>query len=533
VPGAKGRRKLLAGILTISIGIGAFLVIVRRDAGRNVPLLNGSTITVTHGIHLLGELGPAAAYVVETSEGLVLIDSGLDSDARPLKAQMEKLGLDWKKTRAILLTHMHVDHCGGAEHLREATGATVYAGAADAPYLRAGGPRDALFSTFNMPRHAPHPTTVDAALEGPEILEFGNVRIRVLSTPGHTLGSTCYLIERAGLRVLFAGDVIQRLDEPTLGTYSTYLAPRYRGDARSFLASLEMLRALPVPDVVLPGHPNASAVPRSPRMTQQHWANMLDSGIDEMRRLVDRYATDGENFLDGHPKRLLPDLYYLGDFHNVAVYVFFAASKLFVVNAPGGPGLSAFLATRLRELGRQPAEPTAILLTACSERETAGLEELVSASGAHVFAAPADIAAVRQLCPPETIVASAYELSRRGWFPVTAVALGGPQASPIAYLVDLCDKNVLFSGTIPAGIDPNSPDELLARLAKSRQNAQAYHAALVRLATVRPDLWLPAVPYHSRNANLYGNEWVEILEKYERAALDTLRAPSVPQSGQP
>ena len=523
--GAAGSRKLLAGILTVAIGIGAYLAIFRRDIDRNVPLLDGSTITIVPGIHLIGNLGPAAAYVVETSDGLILIDSGLDDDAQPLKTQMAKLGLDWKKLRAIFLTHVHGDHCGGAEHLRAATKATVYAGEADVPILRAGGPREAIFSTYDMPNHATHPTTVDVALAGDETIAFGNVQVRVLGTPGHTPGSTCYLLDRAGLRVLFAGDVIQGLDERPLGTYSAYLAPRYRGNAKSYLASLQTLRELPVPDLLLPGHPNSSVIPRTPKLTSQRWTEMLDEGIDEMRRLVEHYEADGANFLDDHPKQLLPGLYYLGDFQGAAVYGFFAASNFFVVNAPGGTGLPDFLKTSLQELGRRPVEPTAILLTACGARETAGLAELVRQSGAQVVASPAGIAAVKQLCPPETVVISADELAQKNWFPVTPLPLGGRGVAPIAYVLKWADKNVLFSGTIPADSDANPLNELLKDLAQSRQNALAYNAAVQRLAKLKPDLWLAAVPYHGRNANVYSGEWEAILEKNRQAAIFTLQAP--------
>ncbi len=153
--GVAGFRKAIAGFLTVLIGIGVCLAIFRRDFGRNVPLLDGSTMTIVPGIHLLGNLGPAAAYAVETSEGLILIDSGLDGDAQLLKSQMTKLGLDWKKLRALLLTHVHGDHTGGAEYLRAATGAKIYADRADVPFLKAAGPREAIFSDVDMPDQTP------------------------------------------------------------------------------------------------------------------------------------------------------------------------------------------------------------------------------------------------------------------------------------------------------------------------------------------------------------------------------------------
>ncbi len=235
----------------------------------SVPVLGRSAMTIVPGIHILGGLAPSAAYVIETADGLILVDSGLDDDAGPLRSQMAELGLDWKEVRAILLTHAHGDHTGGAESLRSATGAKVYAGAGDAEVLRAGQPREAFFSTFYMPDHTTHPTTVDVALAGGETIAMGDVRIEAIAAPGHTPGSFCYLLHRGGLRVLFAGDVIMMLrgDETPrtqLGIYSAYLAPRYRGDAKDSLAALRVLRTLPVPDLVLPGHPRAERVLQSP-----------------------------------------------------------------------------------------------------------------------------------------------------------------------------------------------------------------------------------------------------------------------------
>ena len=323
-----------------------------RFPADRVPLLRPKAMMITPGIYLLGGLELGAAYAVETSQGLVLIDSGLQEYATALKSQLHRLGLDWRRVCAILLTHAHGDHSGGAEHLRTALGAKVYAGKGDASVLRAGGPRDAFFSVFYRPNDRPHPTTVDVELDGGESLSFGDVRISALATPGHTPGSICYLVERSGLRVLFAGDVISSLrGDPgshsefmrPLGTYSAYLPPRYRGDASNYLSSLRALRARAVPDLVLPGHPRDDTAPQSPRLSQKAWEQLLDQGIRDMETLLARFRADGADFLDGNPKKLLSDLYYLGDFDGAAIYGFFIASQFFLVDAPGGPGLSEFL----------------------------------------------------------------------------------------------------------------------------------------------------------------------------------------------
>ena len=486
-----------------------------------VLALPRSAARVVPGIYILGGLAPSVAYVVETSEGLVLVDSGLDEDAGLLKSQMTALGLDWKRVRAILLTHVHGDHSGGAEALRSATGAKVYAGAGDAQVLRDGQSRAAFFSTFFMPYHSPHPTTVDFALDGDQTLTFGDVNIQVLAMPGHTPGSVCYLLERKNLRVLFGGDVIMMLrgdEKPRteagkpLGTYSAYLAPRYRGDAKASLASLRRLRSLPAPDLVLPGHPGADFVPQSPSFTQKSWEALLDQGIHDMVSLLSRYKADGALFLDGIPKQLLPDMYYLGDFKGACVYGFFAASTFFVVDAPGGPGLLEFVTARLRELGREFVAPITVLLTSCSGDETAGLKELVEKGHAELVASSSAIDRLKESCPPGTVILAAEELGQKGWFPVTTIPLGGRGVAPIAYHLSWAGKTVLVSGKIPVWLNHDSQEKLIAELTKSKDNLRGYFLSITELDKLTPNLWLPANSAHGQNANLYDGEWKRLIE---------------------
>jgi glyoxylase-like metal-dependent hydrolase (beta-lactamase superfamily II) len=163
--------------------------------------------------------------------------------------------------------------------LRELTGARVYAGRGDAAVLRAGRPREAFFSTFEMPAEVqPGPTTVDVELSGGQVITVGDTRFQALDCPGHTPGSVCYLMERDGQRALFSGDVIWSLadvaqdDSPNarpLGTYAAYLPPRYRGNVKDFLASLRRLRSMPAPNLLLPGHPHNDQEPQSPVITQE------------------------------------------------------------------------------------------------------------------------------------------------------------------------------------------------------------------------------------------------------------------------
>lgn len=501
-------------------GAAVLLVAVLMFFGRyflkpqlQVPVIDGTTTTVVSGIHLIGGLGPAACYAVETKEGLVLIDSGLEQDAAMLKVELTALGLDWKRTRAVFLTHVHGDHCGGAERLRVETGARIYAGHRDAPAIMEGSSRDAVFSIFPMPYHSPHATHVDEPLHGGESISIGEVAIETIDTPGHTPGSVCYLMEYNGLRVLFSGDVIYRLGGDPLGTYSAYLAPRYRGDVRDFLESLKKLKKLPAPDVVLPGHPASSRVPQSPRLNPREWKTMLDGGIQDMEQLISRFEVDGPDFLDGQPKQLLPGICYFGDFHGTTVYGLYSGSAFAIINAPGGTGLLEFLEQQQRILNLPLTKPTAVLLTACSEREVSGLKKLVEDTQASVYAPEADLELIRSHCPSGAVVRSTKELGKSQWSDVTPVELVRSNTTWVAYILQWSGKTILISSTIPTGGNRRIIGELFSRSEISGLTRSDFLNALRRLLQIKPDLWLPSVSLNGQNANLYDEEWKSVLGK--------------------
>lgn len=527
---AGSRRKWFAGLIVLLTGVGLFICLPRQNRPVGVPILNapildGSTITVVPGIHLIGGLGPAAAYVIETTDGLVLIDTGLDDDGHRLKSEVLRLGLDFKRLRAIFLTHVHGDHCAGAERLRAETGARVYAGQADVAILSAGSPRDAFFSTYKMPGHHPHATTVDIPLQGNESIPIGDVRIQILATPGHTPGSTCYLVEKAGLRILFSGDVIYRLGEKPLGTYTAYLAPRFRGDAQAYLETLRHLRSMSVPDLLLPGHPNASVPAASPQLTEAEWVSILDAGINEMQRLINHYTEDGTNFLDGTPRQLMPDLYYLGDFQGSCVYGFIAESKLFLVNAPGGPGLADFVATRLRDLGVENRIPFAVILTSCDSDETAGLPDLIERHETQVVASSKGVESLQNQLPRGTTIISADQLQKEGWFNVMPIEMGGRGIASIDYLLKWKGKTVLLSSQIPVMIDQQSRSELQQMFPEIKLRSADYLTSLRRLLDEHPNLWLPRISENGQNANLYEDSWQSILERNYQIVSELANSP--------
>lgn len=517
---------------TAAAGGWCYVQVYRRGSPA-LSALVPSAVSVLPGVYLLGGLEPSAAYAVETRDGLVLVDSGLAADAGALKAQLDTLGLDWTRVRAVLLTHAHGDHTGGAAYLKQAAGAKIYAGRGDADVLKAGGPREAFFSTFYMPGQEIHATPVDVALEGGETLDLGGTRFRAVGTPGHTPGSVCYLMERDGLRVLFAGDVITMLKGDgapyhkglkPLGTYSAYLAPRYRGDAKTYLASLEALRAMPAPHLVLPGHPRSDPVPQNPGISAGRWLEILDEGIADMKALVAQLASEGPDFLDGTPRALLPDLFYLGELGGSAVYAIKVDQSVVLIDAPGGAGLPKFLEERLAALGQPAPRVAGVLLTSARPEAMSGLASLGSKDRPpEVYVSPESVDAVKAACPPGTPVRPSTTLSSRHWFPAETFVLRGRGPVTTAYLLRLSGRSVLAAGRFPSSLDQPSLAGLFNDLS-TRDDTAEYLDAVTRLGPLDVDLWLPAVPADGQNANLYEGDWPHLIANNLRAGHHALQA---------
>lgn len=130
------------------------------------------------------------ATVVATSEGLVLIDAlTLSEDAeRILLPGMRKMGLDPAQIKVIVLTHAHGDHHGGVRYLRDHL----------PPFQVIMSARDWEFSlkpyfmSDGSPDPAPKPPRAaqDIAYTGSHELTLGEMRMKIIETPGHTPGTS-------------------------------------------------------------------------------------------------------------------------------------------------------------------------------------------------------------------------------------------------------------------------------------------------------------------------------------------------------
>jgi glyoxylase-like metal-dependent hydrolase (beta-lactamase superfamily II) len=178
----------------------------------------------------------------QTREGLV-VDPGDDIDE--VLAIVQKHGLTVK---AIVITHAHIDHIGGAQKMKAATGAPVYMNSNDAE-LQAM--MDVQAGWLGTP--PPERVEVDSEAKDGVRLTVGATEAHVLHTPGHTQGSVCLWMPTQ--KMLVAGDTlfrdsIGRTDLPG-------------GDSRQILRSIhEKLLTLPEETVVVPGHGPTTTIGR-------------------------------------------------------------------------------------------------------------------------------------------------------------------------------------------------------------------------------------------------------------------------------
>ncbi len=120
-----------------------------------------------------------AAYVLQTSEGLILIDSLYGSWVAPLLGNLRKLGLDPADIKYVINTHGHFDHAGGSAYLQHQYGARVVMSEQDWA-LAETRPDTPMF-------YMPVPER-DIVAEDGDVIELGDTRVELFHTPGHTEG---------------------------------------------------------------------------------------------------------------------------------------------------------------------------------------------------------------------------------------------------------------------------------------------------------------------------------------------------------
>ena len=142
---------------------------------------------------------PASSHLIDTGEGLILIDPGFPQSLYLVLESIRELGFDPHDIRYIINTHGHYDHLGATRALTEMTGAKTFLGRADADY--ANGKVNLTWAEELGYRYEKHEFfQPDVLLDDGAVIQLGDTGIRCRHTPGHTPGTMSFFLTLHGKR---------------------------------------------------------------------------------------------------------------------------------------------------------------------------------------------------------------------------------------------------------------------------------------------------------------------------------------------
>lgn len=166
------------------------------------------------GVHRIGNAVSTVYLLVDRDDGLTVIDAGPGRFSRTVLRYLTHIGRRPDEIRRIILTHRHFDHIGGAAALREVSRAPVFAHPLDAPQISGAepnrmpkGPAGVVMRAVVPVAFPWQPCRVDDDLADGQTFALGGLgELRVMHTPGHTLGHCALLLPARSLFI--AGDAL-------------------------------------------------------------------------------------------------------------------------------------------------------------------------------------------------------------------------------------------------------------------------------------------------------------------------------------
>ena len=166
-----------------------------------------------HPEHATFQPFPVHGWVVRHPDGAILVDTGIGTGSDVidgwygpeivgLPEALASIGLETDDIAAVVLSHLHFDHCGQQRLL-------------DAPtFVQAREHREAQRPLYTVPEWAAIPASRLRLVEGDEHIAEG---VRLVATPGHTPGHQAVLIEGGDARAVLGAQCAFRSQEAQTG----------------------------------------------------------------------------------------------------------------------------------------------------------------------------------------------------------------------------------------------------------------------------------------------------------------------------
>ena len=143
-------------------------------------------IKVFDNLYYVGP-GYVSVWLIQTSDGLILIDGAQEPYVDHVMGNIQKLGFDLEDIEYILISHGHLDHFGGVARIQAASGARVVALEGDWQSIEEVASREP-----NPNRPMPDVVERDIVLNGGTELTLGDTTLKIYHLPGHTAGSPSF-----------------------------------------------------------------------------------------------------------------------------------------------------------------------------------------------------------------------------------------------------------------------------------------------------------------------------------------------------
>lgn len=204
----------------------------------------------SNGFNMTHELD-CHVYLIDGGNELALVDAGIGIATEEIIENIRCDGFDPKEVQKLLITHVHADHAGGAAKFKEYLGCDVLVSQRTAKFLSRGD-EDAINLTFAKesgfyPKdYTFEACKVDRELIDNDMIEIGDLRLKIIDTPGHCWGHLSLYFEADKRTYLFDGDCI-------FWGGRILLQNIYDCILQDYVESIKRLAELKI-DVLLPGH---------------------------------------------------------------------------------------------------------------------------------------------------------------------------------------------------------------------------------------------------------------------------------------